>query len=107
MSWDAQIEVRHPDGYITIVELFNCTYNLRPMWEKAGIYQTFTDIQDAKTVDLGPKLLAGLTDAIQHPQEYRALNPPNGWGNYEGFVELLVIFARACYEHPTGIVRVH
>jgi len=40
------------------------------------------------------------------PDTYRAMNPPNGWGDYEGALAFLRRLAEACAEHPRATVRV-
>jgi hypothetical protein len=34
------------------------------------------------------------------------MNPPNGWGDYEGAVGVLQEMLRQCYAHPDAILSV-
>jgi len=101
------IEIAHPDGYVTTVEVVDGhTYNLTPMWRKAGIV-----VDGARELDglnagkIAPILTAGLIDALRHAVDYEALNPENGWGDYEGFIKILTKFTRLAWAHPTGTLR--
>lgn len=106
MSWGVDIVIDHADGYQTVVEVFyGHTYNLTPMWRKAGTCSVTRDFDGRNAGQLAPILSAGLIDALRHRTEYEALNPSNGWGDYDGFVQMLTRFARLCWEHPTGTVR--
>jgi hypothetical protein len=40
------------------------------------------------------------------PTTYEALNPPNGWGNYESALKFLELFVGLCRGHPATRVRV-
>jgi hypothetical protein len=44
MSWGVDIVIDHADGYTTTVEVVSGhTYNLTPMWRKAGVFETSRD----------------------------------------------------------------
>lgn len=107
MSWGVDIEVRHPDGYVSTFEVVDGhTYNLTPMWRLAGIVSDGTrELDGRRCVDMEPVLSAGLADAWRRPSAYRELDPPNGWGDYDGFLEILTRLTRMCHEHPTGVLR--
>lgn len=106
MSWGVDIRVDHTDGYTTWVEIVSGhTYNLTPMWAKAGIVQNATRELDGKScAEMAPIALAGLADAWANAAAYRELDPPNGWGDYDGFLEILTRFARRVHEHPRGVL---
>lgn len=106
MSWGVDIEVDHGDGYVTTVEVVDeHTYNLTPMWRKATFIEATRDFDGQSTEHLAPLLLQGLVDAWVNKEEYRELDPPNGWGDYGDFLEILTRFTRLCHQHPTGLVR--
>ena len=51
----------------------------------------------------GAKLLARIVDGLRaEPDRFRALNPANGWGNYDDFVSLLEERRAAVPAGPTG-----
>lgn len=106
MSWGVDIEVDHDDGYKTVVEVVEGhTYNLTPMWRRAGVFETSSDLQGRNAGTLAPVLSAALIDALRHRGDYEALNPSNGWGDYDGFVKILTRFTQLAWEHPTGTLR--
>jgi len=106
MSWGVDIEIDHEDGYTTTVEVVDGhTYNLSPMWRKAGIFESSSDLEGRNAGELAPVLAAGLLDAVRNRASYEELNPKNGWGDYEGFVRILTRFTELACAHPTGTIR--
>ena len=51
-------------------------------------------------------LIGAISRMKARPDDFRALNPPNGWGTYEGAVEFLERLARACEELPDWTIVV-
>lgn len=106
MSWGVDIEIDHADGYTTSVEVVDGhTYNLTAMWAKAGVFDRSSDLQGRNAGQLAPILSAAVIHAIRHRVEYEALAPANGWGDYEGFLEILIRFCELTWAHPTGTLR--
>lgn len=108
MSWGVDIDVDHGDGYVTTVEVVcGHTYNLTPMWRKAGVVgDDGTRELDGRTCEeMCPILLNALNEAWRDEAEFRKLDPPNGWGDYDGFLEILTRFTRLCHQHPRGVLR--
>ena len=48
-------------------------------------------------------ILAEMRDA---PDVFREMNPPNGWGDYEGAIRFIDGILRECETHPTWILEV-
>lgn len=108
MSWGVDIEIDHADGYTTYVEAVDGhTYNLTPMWRKAGIVGDAgtSDLHGKTCAEMGPRLVQGLIDAWTNEPAYRELDPANGWGDYDGFIEILTRLTRLCLRHPRGVLR--
>lgn len=102
MSWGIDIEM--PDGsWVPIVD--GHTYNLTPMWRLAGVCDVSSDLQGIRADVLADRAARGLLRAVTNPAEFKALNPPNGWGDYEGFIRILTLTAVTCAENRDGIVR--
>jgi hypothetical protein len=80
----------------------NCTHNLAPMWRKAGVYDALYMSDGRRAGDYLEALKAGLADMEENPAEYKKLNPPNGWGDYEGAIGVLQRITRAFEEYPDG-----
>jgi hypothetical protein len=103
MSWGIDIEL--PDGeWVEIVE--GHTYNLSPMWRLAGVFEDGShDLDGMLAADLADRAARGLLRAVRYPTMFEEVNPSNGWGDFDGFVEILTRTAIRCAENPTGIVR--
>lgn len=87
----------------------NITHNLNTMAEAAGIYQQLwrpDEIGITKAFELIDPLTVGLDKLRSEPDKFKAFNPPNGWGDYEGLVEFVANYLNACQEYPDAEVRV-
>lgn len=110
MSFGLDIITHDADGNELVVEVVDGhTYNLAPMWRKA-LPDVLGDGSTSKLDgwncgNLLSHLRAGVVDAVEHDDEYRALDPENGWGDFNGFVEIFSRFWRLCAKHPSGTVR--
>lgn len=107
MSWGVDIEVDHGDGYATVIEVVDGhTYNLTPMWRRAGVVSEGSrDLDGRNAGEMRGVLAQAVADARANEAAYRELDPPNGWGDYDGFLEILMRLERLCREHPTGTLR--
>lgn len=93
---------------ITIFEL-NITHNLGDMADAAGIYMHLwrpDEIGITTAGQLCAPLRAGLDELRANPDKYRAYNPANGWGTYEGFVESVARYLAACERNPDATIEV-
>ncbi len=87
----------------------NITHNLNEMAMEVGLYEALwrpEEIDITKAGQLVGPLSKGLAVLAGGPQRFRALNPPNGWGDYEGLVHFVSRYLAACVEHPDAYVRV-
>lgn len=65
----------------------NITYNLGPMLREAGMdFEDFTRLESAALV---ARLRFTIAELASRPDRYRMLNPPNGWGSYDGLLKAL------------------
>jgi len=82
----------------------NCTSNVAPMWRHAG-----ADLAALHRVS-APVAAEALAPAIRRMEEdpatYLAMNPANGWGNYNGCLQFLRDLHAACVDHPKTTVSV-
>lgn len=83
---------------------FNYTYNVSPMWyeiypEDDGM--VFIDGMSGK--EAYPKVSKAISEMLSKEKFMKKLNPENGWGDYEGFLEFLHKVADACIKCPNGI----
>lgn len=92
-------------------ELFsrNITHNLGQMASAAGIYEALwrpENLKINKASELVPLLETGLALLIKDPDRFKALNPENGWGSYDGLCDFASAYLEACKEYPKAKVSV-
>ena len=102
MSLDFSIEEIQP----TSVFNDNYTHNVTPMWNLAGVYEALYESEDKKTLEIVQTLKNGLTNMLLHPDDFKKLNPENGWGDYDTAVNFLRDVIHACEKHPNGTIRI-
>lgn len=87
----------------------NITHNLTKMADEAGIYNALwhpEEIRATKARHVIHLLEDGLYRLKSNPEHYLKLNPPNGWGSYEGFIDAVEKILMACKEHPDAEINV-
>lgn len=101
MSWDVGVKAKRE------VEIFECniTYNLSDMYYKCidGGLKALDEMSCDKSI---PILNKAINDLIDNEEEYKKLNPPNGWGTYSGLLEALKELRDCCENNPDGIIEV-
>jgi len=104
-SFDAEMRSMVPMRSAGSVDstTFNLTYNLSPMLWGAGM-PPWREFIGMRAGDAGPIWQAVADELRDDPGRYRELNPPNGWGDYEGAVEVISALAAACERHPDATV---
>lgn len=75
----------------------NCTYNLTPMLREAGFCGWGELIGQTGEQSL-PMLLDVQRTLSADPARFRALNPPNGWGDYDGLLRVVAELVSAAAE---------
>ena len=90
------------------VDLYSANYtgNVCPMWEMADVYEALYDSDKVEASAIIPILEDGIQDMLAYATDYRKLNPPNGWGDYEGALKFLQRLLGACYLHPKALIHV-
>ncbi|MHC4618399.1 MAG: hypothetical protein ACYTEQ_11680 [Planctomycetota bacterium] len=87
----------------------NITHNLNKMADKAGIYQCLWR-PDENGITKALQLIAPLTEGLlllkSDPARFKKFNPPNGWGTYEGLVDFVEDYLKACEKYPDAEVSV-
>lgn len=85
---------------------FNYTYNVSQMW-----YEVFPDDEGMVQIDgmtgkeAYPKIAKAIHEMLSKEKFMRKLEPENGWGSYEGFLDFLRKISDACIECPFGVWR--
>lgn len=105
MSWDAGLAC---DSCKHTIGAWNYTYNTTPMIraaaEAAGHpeFDGFQRTLDGMTGAEGQRVLMAIIGEMEaNPTTYRAMNPPNGWGSYDGILGVLREMVAATPEAPT------
>lgn len=87
---------------------YNITHNLNQMADAAGIYKYLwrpDEINISKAGQLIEPLKIGLKELEDNPEKYKALNPANGWGNFEGLVNFVKSYLSACIQYPDADIE--
>ena len=99
MSLDIRLTAVRPT---TVFEL-NVTHNLNRMADAAGLYKYMwrpDEIGIQHAGDLIIPLQAGLALLKANPEKFKAFNPSNRWGDYDGFVRVVEEYLEACKQNP-------
>lgn len=112
MSWDATLLVSCPcgQGYVNCSAhetSWNYTHNTSPMIYRAGNLDTSPGAPswyrhlDGLDGQAGAAFLGRILDGLRaDPDAYRAMDPVNGWGNYDGIRGVLGEMHAASVAHP-------
>lgn len=106
MSWDISLEKEKL--MVDTIDVGNYTYNVMPMYEKALGVQSLTEfLQGKKVSEVIQPLMKGIREMEAHPEEYKKLNPENGWGNYEGALNFLKTIVSKCVLKSDYTIKVN
>lgn len=100
------------DIYITAkrdVEILekNVTYNLADMYYKCiDKEKGFKKLDGMNCKEALLIINNAIQDMLNNADEYRKLNPANGWGSYEGLLKVLQDMRNCCESNPDGIINV-
>jgi len=56
--------------------------------------------------DISEMLDEGFNILLSDPEKFRAFNPENKWGSYEGLCNFVYNYRNACWENPNGELRI-
>lgn len=88
----------------------NITHNLARMADAAGIYQALWRPEEIG-ITLADQLVKPLEDGLtllrSDPDRFKAFNPDNGWGDYDGLVGFVEKYLEACRQHPAATVSAY
>ena len=103
------VDVGHDEPDEHVVFTANVTHNLNAMASEAGVYECLWRPDEhgiTTAAQVAGRLSVGLDDMRLRPDHYKAFNPSNGWGDYDGFVKWCKAYLDACLEYPQALVRV-
>jgi len=87
----------------------NITHNVSAMASDAMLYYPLwrpEEIGVKKARQLIPFLKAGIMLMELNEVEIRLKEPSNGWGSYDGLLEFVRDYLRACQDYPNSTIRV-
>jgi hypothetical protein len=103
------VDVGKDDPEEHIVYTANITHNLGEMAAAAELYHALWrpgEVGCERAEDIAPRIERGLRRLRGDPNVYRALNPENGWGNYEALVSFAEEYLAACEAYPRAHIHV-
>lgn len=92
-------------AYVELAEVGNYTSNVFPMWCEA-LGHSLADLAEKNAGASLPALQRAVADMEADPARYQAMNPANGWGDYDGALDYLRRLRDACAEHPKATIRI-
>jgi len=107
MSLDVYLDEPNQDS--TTLWTRNITHNVDSMAIAAGIYECIWRPETVGIViaaQLVYPLQQGLMKLRTEREKIQPLEPSNGWGSYEGFVDFVRAYLSAACENPLALVKV-
>jgi len=81
------------------------TYNLAPLWREAFDDERGIRMLNGAVASSATHVLRlGIERMLAQPERYRKLEPANGWGDYEGAVDVLQRLLTKCQAYPKATV---
>lgn len=87
------------------LELGNYTYNCSKMFYQ-GTDVGLNQLNGMKAKEAYPILKERFDYMRDNPEEMKKLNPPNGWGSYDSFLDYIGRITVACRKNPDAILEV-
>ena len=82
----------------------NYTYNVSAMFYDAIGAEGIRSLNGKTGEEAKPILEAAIKNMESAPDKYKALNPPNKWGDYEGALQLLKTLLQWCTDAPKAFL---
>ena len=103
MSLDVSISAKRE----MIIYDTNITYNLADMYYKCiDKDKGLKKLDGMNCKEALPIINNAIQDMLNNADEYRKLNPKNGWGSYEGLLSRLQEMRNCCENNPDGIIDI-
>ena len=107
MSWSVWLEIDTGGEYpAEVCEVGDMTYNVSPMYFKACPIGGLRDFEKMLARRAVPHLETMIANMKAQPEVYKALNPENGWGNYDVALEFIEKLLDACKKHPKARIAI-
>lgn len=82
----------------------NMTSNCAGMWDKAGA--TLRDWDGKSAIEILPALQKAIERMHADPEDFKELEPSNGWGSLPAAIEFLEGIRDACAKNPDATLSV-
>lgn len=110
MSYDISLYLNVDSGgaepiEMTVADIGNYTSNVAFIWSDA-LGHSLGDLKEKNAGDSLPALAAAVDKLLADPEAYRAMEPSNGWGDYDGAVAYLAALRDACAAHPKASIHI-
>lgn len=106
MSYDLYLQIDTGSTEpATIRDIGNYTANVSGMWAEALGYP-LADLHGRTAADAITDLRLAVARMAGEPDKFRAMEPPNGWGNYKGARDYLTDLLEGCVAHPKTTIYV-
>ncbi len=86
-------------------DIGNYTSNVAGMWDDA-LGHRLADLNGKNAGDSHPRLAQAVANMHAEEDRYRAMNPRNGWGGYDGALDYLTRLRDACAAHPKARIYI-
>lgn len=105
MGWDLSLHAKPCEhcGRADDGGSWNYTSNTNPMLRAAGL--DIHDLDGRTGADCAEQIGAALALMDEDPAYFRAMNPSNGWGDYDRLRVVLEKIRAACLANPDGVMR--
>lgn len=106
MSWDIWLAVEVDGHEVEVTPSVNYTHNCNHMIRAAGFEEWPYELDGMHCGDFCRRLDVTLQRLRSDPDRLRAMNPPNGWGDYDRLVSVLSEVLDDFGRYPSATVRV-
>ena len=107
MSYDFSMHIDCGGDHPHVVkDDLNYTYNVSPMYRDAMGSEGINRLDGKTGADCSPIVRDAIATMERNAGKYRAMNPANGWGDYEGALRVLRELYGWCQEAPLATIRV-
>jgi hypothetical protein len=106
VSYDICLDIDTGAGEtVTALEVGNYTSNVAWMWSQA-LGHPLRELDGRGAADTVDVLTAAVAAMRERAQEFRAQEPENGWGDYQGALGYLERLLAGCQAHPATTIRI-
>ena len=106
MSYDVSLTIKTGKEETEVTDCGNYTYNASSMYQHA-MGASLGEFNGTSCKTAIPILKRGVKEMINNPGIHRALQPENGWGNYEGALKFLETILSNCEKYYKCTIRVN